>query len=109
MQIVLARLDQVSAQADLDAANATVASAQAVLKQNTAAFDRQQQLMASGFTTRSGFDAAQQNLRTAQGTLDSATAQAASAADALTYTTLRAGNAGLVTARDFEVGARDLQ
>jgi membrane fusion protein, multidrug efflux system len=101
---VLARLDPASAQADLDAANASVVSAAAVLKQNSAAFDRQQQLLASGFTTRSTFDAAQQNLRTAQSALDSAKAQAATAADALTYTVLKANKAGVVTARDIDVG-----
>jgi RND family efflux transporter MFP subunit len=101
---VLARLDPASAQADLDSANAAVASAAAVLTQNTAAFDRQKQLLDSGFTTRSTFDAAQQNLRTAQSALDSAKAQAATAADALTYAVLKANKAGVVTARSIEVG-----
>ena len=100
----LARLDPAAAQADLDAANAAVASAEALAKQNQAAFDRQQQLLSSGFTTRSGFDAAQQNLRTAQSALESARAQAATAADALTYTVLKAEKAGVVTARQIEVG-----
>jgi RND family efflux transporter MFP subunit len=101
---VLARLDPAEAQADLDAANAAVASAEAVLKQNSASFDRQKQLFDSGFTTRSGFDAAQQNLRTAANALDSAKAQAATAADALTYTVLKADKAGVVTERGIEVG-----
>ena len=100
----LARLDPAAAQADLDAANAAVTSAEAVLKQNQAAFDRQKQLLDSGFTTRSGFDAAQQNLRTAQSALDGAKAQAATAAAALTYTVLKAEKAGVVTARQIEVG-----
>ena len=101
---VLARLDPAEAEADLDAANAAVASAEAVLKQNTASFARQKQLFDSGFTTRSGFDAAQQNLRTAENALDSAKAQAATAADALTYSVLKADKAGVVTARGIEVG-----
>ena len=100
----LARLDPASAQADLDAANAAVASAQALLTQNQSAFDRQKQLLDSGFTTRSGFDTAQQNLRTAQSALDGAKAQAATAADALTFTVLKAEKAGVVTARQIEVG-----
>jgi RND family efflux transporter MFP subunit len=100
----LARLDPASAQADLDAANAAVVSAEAVLKQNQSAFDRQKQLFESGFTTRPSFDTAQQNLRTAQSTLDSAKAQAATAADALTYSVLKAEKAGVVTARQIEVG-----
>jgi membrane fusion protein, multidrug efflux system len=100
----LARLDPAAAKADLDAANAAVASAEAVLKQNQAAFDRQKQLLGSGFATRSGFDATQQRLRTAQSALDGAKAQAATAADALTYTVLKAEKAGIVTARQIEVG-----
>ena len=101
---VLARLDPAEAQADLDAANAAVASAEAVLKQNSVSFDRSKQLFDSGFTTRSGFDAAQQNLRTAENALDSAKAQAATAADALTYSVLKAEKAGIVTSRGIEVG-----
>jgi RND family efflux transporter MFP subunit len=101
---VLARLDPVSAQADLDAANAAVAAAEALLKQNGAAFDRQKQLLSSGFTTRSTYDAAQQNLGTAQSALDGAKAQAARAEDALTYSALKAEKAGVITARNIEVG-----
>ena len=101
---VLARIDPAEAQADLDAANAAVASAEAVLKQNAASFDRQKQLFDSGFATRSAFDTAQQNLRTAENALDSAKAQAATAADALTYTTLKAEKAGVITVRSIEVG-----
>ena len=100
----LAEIDPASAQADLDAANAAVASAEALLKQNTVAFDRQKQLLESGYTTRSGFDAAQQNIRTAQGALDGARAQAFAAADALSYTTLKAEHAGVVTQRQIDVG-----
>jgi RND family efflux transporter MFP subunit len=101
---VLARLDPAEAQADLDAANAAVASAEAVLKQNSISFDRQKQLFDSGFATRSGYDAAQQNLRTAQNALESAKAQAATAADALSYTTMKAERPGIVTTRQIEVG-----
>lgn len=101
---VLARLDPASAQADLDSANAAVDSAQAVLKQSATSFDRQKQLYDQGFATRSTFDTAQQSLRTAQNSLDSAKAQAATAADALTYATLRAEKDGVVTQRNIEVG-----
>ena len=100
----LARIDPASARSDVDSANAAVVSAQALLKQNTLSFERQKQLLDAGFTTRSAFDSAQQNLRTAQGALDSAKAQAATAADALTYSVLRAQKAGVVTARQVEVG-----
>ena len=101
---VLAKLDPATAEADVDAAKAAVVSAEAVLKQNTAAFERQKQLLDSGFTTRSLFDAAQQNLRTAESSLEAAKAQAGTAADALTYSTLTANKPGVVTARSIEVG-----
>ena len=100
----LASLDPAEAEADVAAANAAVASAEAVLKQNTATFERQKQLLDSGFTTRTTFDTAQQNMRTAQGSLDSAKAQAATSADARSYAVLKAEKAGMVTARAIEVG-----
>jgi RND family efflux transporter MFP subunit len=101
---VLAKIDPSEQHADLDAANAAVVAAEALTRQTSAAFERQQALMASGFATRSNFDQAQQALRTAQGSLDAAKAQAASAKEALSYTELRAERAGVVTARAVEVG-----
>jgi len=101
---VLAKVDPAEPQADLDAANAAVTSADALLKQASAAFDRQKSLFESGFATRSTFDTAQQNLRTAQSALDQAKAQAASASDALSFTELRAEQSGVITARNIEVG-----
>jgi membrane fusion protein, multidrug efflux system len=101
---LLAKVDPAEAQADLDAANASVASAEALLKQTSAAFDRQKSLLDSGFGTRTNFDTAQQNIKTAESALDQAKAQAASATDALSYTELRAEVPGIITARDIEVG-----
>jgi membrane fusion protein, multidrug efflux system len=101
---VLARLDPQAQQADVDAAKAGVQSAQAQLKQATATFQRQQTLLQSGFTTRPSYDQAEQSMRTAQAALDSANAQLASAQDQLSYTVLRAGEAGVITARFAEVG-----
>lgn len=101
---LLAKIDPAEPQADLDAANAAVTSAEALVKQNTAAFDRQKALFESGFATRSVFDTAQQNLRTAQSALDQAKAQAASAKDALSFSELRAERAGIIIARNIEVG-----
>ena len=100
----LAKVDPAEPQADLDAANASVASAEALLKQTSAAFDRQKSLMDAGFATRSNFDAAQQNLKTAQSALAQAKAQAASATDALSYTELRAEVPAIITAREIEIG-----
>ena len=101
---VLARIDPAEQQADLDAATAAVAAAEAQVRVATASFDRQQMLMTSGFTTRPSFDQAQEGLRVAQGALETAQAQLGTAKDTLSYTELRASAPGVITARSIEVG-----
>lgn len=88
---VLAVLGPAEQQADVDAATAAVASAEAQLRVAQATYDRQKALITSGLTTRTVYDQAQQGLRTAQGTLDG-TAQLGTAKDALGYTELRAAD-----------------
>ena len=101
---VLARIDPKQQQADLAAAEAAVRSAEAQLRQTTAAFNRQKALLAQGFTTRSAYDGAEEAQRTAQGSLDAARAQLDTARDTLSYSELRADAPGIVTARNIEVG-----
>ncbi|WGD56547.1 efflux RND transporter periplasmic adaptor subunit [Bradyrhizobium sp. CB1650] len=101
---VLARLDPAEQQADVDAATAAVASAEAQLRVASATFGRQKALIASGFTTRTVYDQAQEGLRTAEGVLEAAKAQLGTARDALGYTVLRAEADGVITARNLEVG-----
>ena len=101
---VLARIDPAEQQADVDAASAAVIAAESQLRVARATFERQKTLIAKGFTTSTAFDNAQAGLRTAEGTLDSAKAQLGTAKDALGYTELRAGAAGLITARGLEIG-----
>jgi RND family efflux transporter MFP subunit len=101
---VLAVLDPVEQQADVDAATAAVASAEAQLRVAQATHDRQQSLITSGFTTRTVYDQAQEGLRTAEGALEAAKAQLGTAKDALGFTKLRAEAAGVITARNVEVG-----
>ena len=101
---VLARLDPAEQQADVDAATAAVASAEAQLRVAKATFERQKALIASGFTTRTVYDQAQEGLRTAEGVLETAKAQLGTSRDALGYTVLRAEADGVVTARNLEVG-----
>ena len=101
---VLARLDPAEQQADLDAATAGVTSAESQLRVAQATFDRQSYLISSGFTTRVAYDQAKEGLRTAESTLETAKAQLGTAKDALGYTELRAGAAGVITARSLEVG-----
>lgn len=101
---ILARLDPTEQRADLVGAQAALTAAEAQLRLSTATFERQKSLMASGFTTRVAFDQAQEGLRAAEGSLDTAKAQLGIAKDALGYTELRASAAGIITARNIEVG-----
>jgi len=101
---VLARLDPAEQQADVDAASAGLAAAQAQLRVAQATFDRQSSLISSGFTTSTAYDQAKEGLRTAEGALEAAKAQLGTAKDALSYTELRAEADGVITARQLEVG-----
>ena len=101
---LLARLDPAEQQADFDAATAGVTAAEAQLRVAQATFDRQIQLLSSGFTTRVAYDHAQEQLRTAQSTLESAKSQLGTAREALGDTELHARAAGVITARNLEVG-----
>jgi RND family efflux transporter MFP subunit len=101
---LLARLDPAEQQADFEAATATVTATEAQLRVAQATFDRQSNLLSSGFTTRTAHDQAQEQLRTAQSTLESANAELGRAREALGDTELHARAAGVVTARSLEVG-----
>jgi RND family efflux transporter MFP subunit len=100
----LARIDPQEQNADVAAAQAVLDSANAQLRQVAATFDRQKELLAKGFTTRREYDQAEAGARTAQGSVDSAAAQLAAAQERLGDTELKAGVAGLVTARNVEAG-----
>lgn len=101
---ILARLDPSEQQADLDAAKAALAGAQATVRLTAAAFDRQKNLLATGFTTKAAYDLADQAQRTAAGSLEAAKAQLGAAQDALSFTQLQAGHPGVITSRNIEVG-----
>jgi RND family efflux transporter MFP subunit len=101
---LLARLDPAEQQADFDAATAAVAAAEAQLRVAQATFDRQSSLLSSGFTTRVAYDQAQEQLRTAQSTLESTKAELGRTSEALDDTELHARAAGVITARGLETG-----
>jgi RND family efflux transporter MFP subunit len=101
---LLARLDPAEQQADFDAATAGNAAAEAQLRVAQATFDRQNSLMSNGFTTRVAYDQAQEQLRTAQSTLESAKAELGRTQEAMGDTELHAGGAGVITARSLELG-----
>lgn len=101
---VLARIDPTEQRADLVSAQASLQSAEARVRQTAAAFARQKALIKDGFTTQRDYDQAEADSRTAEGSLDAAKAQLGTAHDTLSYTELRAGAAGVITARNAEVG-----
>jgi membrane fusion protein, multidrug efflux system len=101
---LLARLDPAQQQADFDAATASLAAAEAQLRVAQATFERQNSLLSNGFTTRIAYDQAQEQLRTAQSTLESAKAELGRTCEALGDTELHAGAAGVITARSLELG-----
>ena len=101
---VAARLDPQIQQNALRSAQANLSAAQGQLTQARNAFERQQELLAKGFTTRARFDEAQQALQTAQAQVDSVAAQLRSAQEQLSYTELQADAPGTVTAIGAEPG-----
>ena len=101
---VLARLDPDQQAVAVRNAEAQLSSAEAVLAQAKVTFARQQELMKGRYTTQTTFDQAEQNLRVTQAQVDSTRAQLASTREELSYTELRAGVAGIVTARQAEAG-----
>ena len=101
---VLARLDPQVQRANLDASKAGLVSAQALLTQAAATFDRQTELLKNGFTTRQNYDQSQQQLRTQQAAVESAEAAVGTAEEQLGYAELKAGVTGIITARNAEAG-----
>ena len=101
---VLARLDPKDLQTNVDSANAEVLAAKARVTQSAAAFVRQQKLLPKGYTSQSEYDSAEAALRSSQSALKAAEAQLANAREQLSYTALVADAAGVITARQAEVG-----
>ena len=101
---LVARLDPQTEQNALSAAKAALSAARGEVNTARNAFDRQDQLMAQGFTTRPRFDQALQAKNTAESSLENAEAQVELARDRLAFTELRSSTAGVVTARRAEPG-----
>jgi membrane fusion protein, multidrug efflux system len=101
---VVAKLDPQNELNALRSARAALTAAEGRLVQESAQFDRQQHLLDRGFTTRVLFDQAQQAFTTAQAQVDDAKAQLEIAEDRVSYTELKAGVNGTITARRAEAG-----
>ena len=101
---VLAKLDPQDEQNALRSARAALAAAQAQLSHARSAYQRQQKLLAQGFTPRAQYDKAQLDLRNAQAQVDDAEARLRIASDRVSFTVLEADGKGTVTARGAEPG-----
>lgn len=101
---VLAKLDPQNELNALRSARAALSAAEGKLVQETNTFQRQEQLLSRGFTTKVLFDQAQQGFRTAQAQVDDAKAQLEIAEDRVSYTELKAAVTGTITARGAESG-----
>jgi len=101
---LVARLDSQTEQNALSAAKAALSAARGEVSATRNTFDRQDQLMAQGFTTRPRFDQALQAKNAAEAALEDAEARVKLARDRLGFTELRSDTAGVVTARSAEPG-----
>lgn len=101
---VLARIDPQEQESDLRSAQADLDAAQAQLTQAAATYQRQKTLLSQGFTTRRDFDTANQTLKVAQASVEAAQSALANAKENLSYTELKVGAAGVITARQVEAG-----
>jgi membrane fusion protein, multidrug efflux system len=101
---VLARFDPQEQQAALVLAQADVTSADVALRQATAAFERQKDLLGRGNATRRDYDQAEASLHSAKEQVDQAHSGLSGAQDRLSYTELHADADGIITARMAEAG-----
>ena len=100
----LARISGEEQEADVTAAQATLAAAQTQLTQAQSNLDRQTALLSQGLVTRSSFERAQTAFETALSGSESAQAQLDAAEQSLSFTELKANAAGIITARNLQVG-----
>ena len=101
---VIGRLDRQIQQNGLRQAQANLSAARGQLLQARNDFERQRQLLETGYTPRARYDQAQQALQTAEAQVNSAQAQLHTAEEQLGYTELRVDTAGAVTAIGAEPG-----
>lgn len=101
---ILATIETPEQVSDVLAAKATLLAAEATLAQVQSSFNRQKQLIEHGFTTRSSYDSAEEQLRRAESSVESARADVGTAEEQLALTVLKADADGIITARDAETG-----
>ncbi|HWX26742.1 MAG TPA: efflux RND transporter periplasmic adaptor subunit [Steroidobacteraceae bacterium] len=101
---LLARLESQNEMNTLRQAQAALAAAQGQLTQARNHYERQETLLAQGWTTRANFEVATQAQQTAQAQVEAAEAQLATAHDLVSFTELRADAPGKITATGPSAG-----
>lgn len=101
---VLATLDTQEQQADLATAKAALRSAEATLQQATANVERRAALLASRAASQEEYDEAKATFLAAQGSVEIGKSQVSAAESKLDFTEIRADAAGVIIARNAEVG-----
>lgn len=101
---VIARLNSTIERNTLAAAKAALEAARGEVETTRNAYERQERLLAQGFTTRPRYDQALQAQEAAQALFEDAEVQVELAQDRLGFTELRSDIAGVVTARTVETG-----
>ncbi|ODR99514.1 efflux transporter periplasmic adaptor subunit [Methyloceanibacter methanicus] len=101
---ILAELNSDNEANALRSAKASLNAALAEQTQVQNHFERQETLLAQGWTTRANFDQAERELRTAEAQVEAAEAQLAKAHDQVGFTQLTADAEGVVTAVGADAG-----
>ncbi|MFC4526938.1 efflux RND transporter periplasmic adaptor subunit [Dyella halodurans] len=101
---VLARLDQMNEQSNLQSARAQLAAAQAQGLEARTSYARMRDLLAEHAVSRASFEQAEAMQKITQSQIDSAQALVEIAQNRLSYTNLVSDAAGVVTARGPEAG-----
>jgi RND family efflux transporter MFP subunit len=101
---LLARLESQNELNTLRQAQAALAAAQGQLTQARNHYERQETLLAQGWTTRANFDVATQAQQSAQSQVEAAEAQLSTAHDLVSFTELRADAPGTITATGPSAG-----
>jgi RND family efflux transporter MFP subunit len=99
---VVARLEPQNEMNALRSAQANLATARARLTEARNRYERQETLLAQGWTTRAQFDEAEKARTTAEAQIDAAEAQLKFAHDQVSFTELAADAPGIVTATGAE-------
>jgi len=101
---LLAQLEPQNELSTLRQAKAALSAAQGQLTQARNHYERQETLLAQGWTTRANFEAATQARQTAQSQVEAAEAQVSSAHDLVSFTELRADAPGKIIATGPSAG-----